>query len=72
MAAREGLMGACPLGEVPRGRPGGAGGLPWVHLAVDAPWTRSTASVRRAAGETERGDEDEGLFVIFENSGTSR
>ena len=50
MAAREGLRGACPLGEMPRGRPGGAGGLPRVHLAADAPWTRSTGGVRRAAG----------------------
>ena len=72
MAAREGLRGACPLGEMPRGRPGGAGGVPRVHLAADAPWTRSTGGVRRAAGETERGDEDEGRFVISGNSGTSR
>ena len=54
MATWEGLRGACPLGEVPRGRPGGTGELPWVHLAVDAPWTRSTGGVRRAAGETEQ------------------
>ena len=70
-----GPRGACPLGEVPRGRPGGAGELPWVHLAVDAPRTSSTSVVRRAAGETEHREErdgGEGLFVISENPGTSR
>ena len=29
MAARESARDACERGEVPRGRPGGAGGLPW-------------------------------------------
>ena len=37
-----------------RARPGGAGGVPRVYLAADAPWTRSTGGVRRAAGETEQ------------------
>ena len=48
---------------------------PWVHLAASAPWTRSTGGVWRAAGETEHREErdgGEGLFVISENSGTSR
>ena len=75
MAAREGVWDACKRGEVPRGRPGGAGGVPQVHLAADAPWTRSTGGVRRAAGETEHREEidgGEGLFVISENPGTSR
>ena len=27
---------------------------PRVHLATDVPWTRSTGSVRQAAGETEQ------------------
>ena len=30
-----------------------------VHLVVDAPWTRSTGGVRRAAGETEHREERE-------------
>ena len=55
MAAREGLRGACLLGEVPWGRPGGTGELPWVHLAEDAPWTRSTGGVRRAAAKQSTG-----------------
>ena len=54
VAAREGLRGVCPLGEVPRGRPGGFGELPRVHLAADAPWTRSTGGVRAHIGEAER------------------
>ena len=58
MAGRRGSSGGPQgrdtLGEMPRGRPGGAGELPWVHLAADAPWTRSTGGVRRAAGETEQ------------------
>ena len=32
---------------------------PRVHLAVDAPWTRSTGGVRRAAGETEQAERRE-------------
>ena len=54
MSAREGAQDACEHGEVPRGKPGGAGGLPRVHLAADAPWTRSTGGVWRAVGETEQ------------------
>jgi len=53
VAARESVWDTCERGEVPSGRPGGAGGVPRVHLAADAPWTRSTGGVRRAAGETE-------------------
>ena len=60
MATWEGLRGACPLGEVPRGRPGGTGELPRVHLDGDVPWTRSTGGVRRAAGETEHRKERDG------------
>ena len=54
MSAQEGAQDACERGEVPKGKPGGAGGLPRVHLAADAPWTRSTGGVRWAAGETEQ------------------
>ena len=75
MSAREGATDACERGEMPRGGPGGAGGVPRVHLAADAPWTRSTGGIRRAAGETEHQevrDGGEGLFVISENPGTSR
>ena len=53
VSAREDAQDACERGEVPKGKPGGAGGLPRVHLAAGAPWTRSTGGVRRAAGETE-------------------
>ena len=51
VAARESARDACERGKVPRGRPGGAGGVPRVHLAADAPWTRSTGGVRRAAAK---------------------
>ena len=47
-----------------------------VHLAADAPWTRSTGGVRRAAGENrasrEERDGGEGIFAISKSSGTSR
>ena len=75
MAARESVWDTCERGEVPRGGPGGARGVPRVHLAAGAPWTRSTGGVRRAAGETEHREErdgGEGFFVISENPGTSR
>ena len=54
VAARERAWDACAREEVPRGGPGGAERLPWVHLAVGARWTKSTGGVRRAAGETEQ------------------
>ena len=44
----------CVREERPRGSPGVPGGLSWVQLAVDAPWTRSTGGVRAGGGETER------------------
>ena len=75
VAARERVWDACARGEVPRGGPGGARGVPRVHLAAGTPWTRSTGGVRRAAGETEHREErdgGEGVFVISENPGTSR
>ena len=47
-----------------------------VHLAADAPWTRSTGGVRWAAGENrasrEERDGGEGISAISENPGTSR
>ena len=75
MAARESVWDACEHGEVLRGGPGGVGGVPRVHLAADAPWTRSTGGVRQAAAKQsnrEERDGGEGLFVISENSRTSR
>ena len=45
---------ACAREEMPRGGPGGAERLPWVHLAVGARWTKSTGGVRQAAAETEQ------------------
>ena len=44
-------------------------------LAADAPWTRSTGGVRRAAGETEEPGErvgGEGISAISEIPGTCR
>ena len=55
MSAQEGAQDACERGEVPRGKPGGAGGLPgsiW-------PRTRSTGGVRQAAGEIEQAERRE-------------
>ena len=75
MAARERVWDACAREEVPRGGPGGAERLPWVHLAVGARWTKSTGDVRRAARTEQAGGErdgDKGIFVISENPGTPR
>ena len=71
-ADRGGIGDAFLRKEGPRGRPGGLGGLPRVHLAADALWTRSTGGVRASGGEMERGDEGRGLFAISKSSGTSR
>ena len=49
VAARESVWDACERGEVPRGGPGGARGVPRVHLAAGAQWTKPTGGVRRAA-----------------------
>ena len=75
VAARGGVWDACAREEVPRGGPGGAERLPWVHLAVGARWTKSTGGVRRAARTEQAGGErdgDKGIFVISENPGTPR
>ena len=53
VAARGDVGDACLREERPRGRPGGLGGLPRVHLAADAPWTKSTGGVRARGGEAE-------------------
>ena len=53
VAAWGGVGDACLREEGPRGRPGGLGGLPRVHLAADAPWTRSTGGVRASGGVAE-------------------
>ena len=75
MSARGDAHDACERGEVPRGKPGGTGGLPgsiW-------PWTRRgrgppAAYGGRRAEQRNRAERDggEGLFVISENPGTSR
>ena len=49
MAARERIWDACERGKEPRGGPGGARGVPRVHLTAGAWWTKSTGGVRRAA-----------------------
>ena len=51
VSARESAWDACAREKVPRGGPGGARGVPRVHLAAGAPWTRSTGGVWRATGE---------------------
>ena len=75
MAARGAAWDACAREEVPRGGPGGAERLPWVHLAAGARWTKSTGGVRRAAGETEpagREMEMGALLRFLKIPGTSR
>ena len=47
-------LGHVSAREGPRGRPGGLGELPRVHLAADAPWTKSTGGVQESGSETER------------------
>ena len=71
-ADRGGIGDACLREEGPRGRPGGLGGLPRVHLSVDAPWMRSTGDVRASSGEAERGGGNRDLFAKYKSSGTSR
>ena len=56
VAAFLGVQDACASEEVPRGRTGGTSGVSRVHLAADAPWTRSTGSVWACGGRVERGD----------------
>jgi len=72
VAARRGIGDACLREEGLRGRPGGLGGLPRVHLAADAPWTRSTGGVRVSGGEAERGEGNRDSFANFKSSGTSQ
>ena len=55
VAARGAAWDACVREEMPRGGPGGAERLPWVHLAVGARWTKSTGGVRRAARTEQAG-----------------
>ena len=62
----------CVREERPKGHPGVLNGPSWVQLAADAPWTRSTGDVRASVGGNGEGDEDRGLSVIYEISGTSR
>ena len=71
VSARESVCDACERGEVPRGGPGGAGGLPGCIW----PRTRSgrgppAAYGRRRAEQRNREERDggEGVFVISEKS----
>ena len=75
MAARGAAWDACAREEVPRGGPGGAGGLP------GSIWPRArsgrsppAAYGGRRAKQSQPGERDEGedLSVISENPGTSR
>ena len=75
VAARERVWDACARGKVPRGGPGGAGGLPgsiW-------PWTRcgrgppaAYGGRRRNRASREDRDGDKGISVISKIPGTSR
>ena len=56
VSAREDAQDGCERGKVPRGKPGGAGGLPRVHLATNVPWMRSTGGLRRAKQSRPRGE----------------
>ena len=72
MAAWGGLGAACLREERPGGMPGGARGGSRVHLAADAPWTKSTDGVRLRRGQSrEREEEGRDLFVISKSLGTS-
>ena len=71
----EEVWDACERGVVPRGRPSGAGGVPW------STWPRTRRGRdppalyggRRAEQRNrEERDGGEGVFVISENPGTSR
>ena len=72
VAARGGVGDACLREEGPRSRPGGLGGLPRVHLAADASWTRSTGDVRASGGKAERGEGNKDSFANFKSLGTPR
>ena len=63
---------ACRREERPRGHPGVLSRPSWVQLAADAPWTWSTGDVRASVGGNREGDENRGIYVIYEISGTSR
>ena len=75
VSARESAWDTCERGKVPRGKPGGAGGFPgsiWPRTRRGRGPPAAYGGRRAKQRETERGDEDEGLFVISENSRTSR
>ena len=72
VAARGDVGDACLREERPRGRPGGLGGLPRVHLAADALWTRSIGGIRASGDEAEMGEGNRDSFANFKSSGTSR
>ena len=71
VVASRGVWDVCAREEEQRGVTGGKYGHCWVHLAVDAPWTRSTSGVRPRRGGAEMGGEVRGQFVISKNSRTS-
>ena len=60
----ERASGPCPREMRPRGRTGGTGGVPRIHLAADESWTRSTGAYGRAAAE-QRGEVEQGPICDF-------
>ena len=74
VSARESACDSCERGKVPRGKPGGAGGLPgsiwpWMHYGRGPPVVYGRRRRNRASWEERDGDK--GFSVISENPGTS-
>ena len=75
VAARGAAWDACARGEVPRGGPGGAGGLPgsiWPRARGGRSPPAAYGRRRRNKASREERDGDRGFSVISENPGTSR
>ena len=75
VAARESVWDACARGEVPRGGPGGAGGLPgsiWMRTRRGRGPPAAYGGRQAKQRNWEERDGGEGISAISENSGTSR